>query len=151
MQRHVITKCSALLLVSSLGWARADEPVALPHLDEVASSGSVFVDDPKFGKDPFFPKSTRHIPKIVPQIGLLPDVSPFSQVVGNVVLKGVSGLPGRRLALLNNRTVQAGETVELKVNNQTYKLRCVEVREKSVLVGMDGTTETKEIHLRGGM
>jgi len=67
------------------------------------------------------------------------------------VLKGVSGVPGKRLAMLNNRTVEAGEETEVKINNQTIRVRCVEVRDKSVVIGIEGTAETREIHLRQGI
>lgn len=141
----------ALVLISSILAVRAGQPGAMPQVDEVALTKSVFVDDAKFGKDPFFPKSKRHVPKVVVPIGVVADVSPFTQVLSSLVLKGISSLPGRRLALLNNKTLQAGEETEIKVNNQAFKIRCLEIREKSILLGMEGTTETKEIRLRSGM
>ncbi len=125
---------------------------AMPHLDEVVSTKSAFTDDAKFGRDPFFPKSTRRVPVlVVAPISSTPDASAFNQVVGSVVLKGISGTRGKRLALLNNRTLEAGEEAQFKVNNQLVTVRCVEVREKSVVIGLAGTTETKEIHLRSGI
>jgi len=129
--------------------ARAGQ--ALPHVDEIASNTSVFVDDPKFGKDPFFPKSRRRVPEVVTPVGAAPDRSALDQVLNSIVLKGVSGVPGKRLAMLNNRTVEAGEETEVKINNQTIRVRCVEVRDKSVVIGIEGTAETREIHLRQGI
>ena len=124
----------------------------MPHVDEISSAVSVFVDDPRFGKDPFFPNSRRRKPQVVvAPVGAAPDRSAFMQILDSIVLKGVAGLPGRRLALLNNRTVEAGEITEFRINNQVVKVRCVEVREKSVVVAIEGTAETKEIRLRAGM
>src|SRR6266436_3798483 len=40
------------------------------------------------------------------------DAGFYSQVLGSVVLKGISGLPSKRLALLNNRTVGTGEEID---------------------------------------
>ena len=37
------------------------------------------------------------------------------------------------------------------INNQQIKVRCVEIRDQSVLIGVEGTTETKEIRLRPGL
>src|SRR5580765_1108159 len=49
----------ALLLLWSGTWVRGATPAVMPHLDEVASNQSVFVDDANFGRDPFFPNSGR--------------------------------------------------------------------------------------------
>ena len=123
----------------------------MPQLDEVPSSKSVFIDDPKFGKDPFFPKTKRREPVIpVAQINSTPE-SAFAAILPSIVLKGTSGLPGRRLALINNRTLQAGEDCDIKIGSQSFKIRLLEVRDRSVVVGMEGTAETKEIRMRAGL
>ncbi len=51
-----------------------------------------------------------------------------------------------RLALINNRTVENGEEAEFKFGNRTVKVRCVEIREKSVVIRVDG--QSKELFLR---
>ena len=143
---------SLLLLALSPVGGRAAQPAAMPHLDEVASTKSVFVDDVNFGKDPFFPASKRRVPVVaVPATNVVQDAGFFSQVFASVVLRGISGLPTKRLALLNNRTVEVGEETEIKYNNQSFRVKCLEIREKSVLLGVDGSKETKEIRLRSGM
>jgi|ERR1051326_604716 TRAP-type mannitol/chloroaromatic compound transport system permease large subunit len=146
---HAASGLLTLFLFISLVWSvRSAQPAAVPKLDE--SSKSVFVDDPKFGKDPFFPKSTRRVVQIVaPPIAVSP--GNFSQIFNGIALKGISGVAGKRLALLNNRTFQAGEEFDFRFNNQIFKVRCIEVREKSVVIGIEGTPETKEIQLRQGI
>jgi len=140
--------CLALLPLA----ARAAQSPVLPQVDQISSIQSTFVDDPQFGKDPFFPKSTRHVPKVItPTVSAAPDMSSFTQLLNSVTLKGISGLPGKRLAMLNNRTLEAGEQIEFKINGQPVKVRCIEIREKSVVIGIEGTAETKEIHLRQGI
>ena|SRR5437867_681093 len=146
-----IPTLGALGLIVSLYAVSAAQPAALPHVDEIPSAKSAFVDDPNFGKDPFFPKSGRRKVQIVVPVGVTPNANAFGQVFNSIVLKGISGLPGRRLALLNNRTLEVGEMLEFRINNQLIKVRCVEVREKSVVIGIDGTTETREIRLRQGL
>src|SRR2546426_1046398 len=47
---------------------------SLPHLDQVVSVKSNFIDDPKFGKDPFFPKSSRRVVQVTLPVGPTPDV-----------------------------------------------------------------------------
>lgn len=99
------------------------EPVPLPK--------SVFVDDANMGKDPFFPLSTRRGPqkvKDVPVIDTIPDIA----------LKGVSGAVTRRLAIINNKTFEVGEEGELKSKGQNVRIKCVEIKEKSVVVRING-------------
>ena len=131
----------AILIASSL-LARAATPAAMPHLDEVVAAKAVFVDDPKFGKDPFFPKSDRRKPQVIVPVGTAPDTSALAQILNTIALKGIAGPPGKRLAMLNNRTLEAGEQFDFKYNTQTVRIRCVEIREKSVIIGIDGTPET---------
>jgi hypothetical protein len=138
----------ALLLALAALEGHSAQPSAMPHVDEIPSSQSIFIDDPKFARDPFFPKSQRWKPKIVVAVNNTPDTG--TQILNSFVLKGISGRPGKRLALLNNRTVGVGEISEFRSNNQIFKVRCVEIREKSVLLGVEGTSETKEIFLRSG-
>ena len=143
-----IPTLGALGLIVSLYAVSAAQHAALPHVDEIPSAKSAFVDDPNFGKDPFFPKSGRRKVQIVVPVGVTPNANAFGQVFNSIVLKGISGLPGRRLALLNNRTLAVGEILEIKFNNQLVKVRCVEIRAKSVLLSAEGSTETKEIGFR---
>ena len=118
----------------------AAQPAALPQVEVANSTKSIFTDDPKFGKDPFFPHSIRRgIAEIVTPNAPLADVR-------DLVLKGISGGKDRRLALINNRTVENGEEAEFKFGNRTVKVRCVEIREKSVVIRVDG--QSKEIFLR---
>jgi hypothetical protein len=137
-----------LTLAASTLCGRAAQASALPQLDEVAATNSVFIDDGKFGKDPFFPASTRRAPKVITPVN---PTSDFSQILNNVSLKGISGRPGKRLALLGNRTVGTGEEIEVKVGNQIMRVICLEIREKSVVLALPGGTEKKEIHFRSGM
>ena len=142
---------AVLLIALSVVGGRAAQPAGMPHLDEISSTNSVFVDDVNFGKDPFFPKSVRRVPVIVtPVVKAVPESELYGQVLGSVVLKGISGVRGKRLAMLNNRTVGQGEETNISFNNQSYKVRCLEIRDKSVILGVDGSKETKEIHLRSG-
>ena len=152
MQLDLKLKCLPLLLLilSPLGAQAAQAPL-LPHVDEIPSGKSVFIADPKFAKDPFFPKSQRWTTQVVTPVGVVPDTTALNQVFNGLILKGISGLPGKRLALINNRTLETGEPFEFKINNRAIKVRCVEVRDKSVVIGIDGIAETKELHLRQGL
>ena len=62
-------------------------------------------------------------------------------------MKSISGTPDRRFALLNNQTLGAGETASVKLDGGNIKVRCVEIRERSVVVQVEGEGESREIQL----
>ena len=93
--------------------------------------------DPSSGKDPFFPKSRRL--DAVKGVAVLPIVP--------ITLKGISSAKGKRLAIISNRTFEVGEEADLRLNGRTVRVRCLEIRESSVLVAIDGMAETKELQL----
>jgi hypothetical protein len=97
-----------------------------------------FKDDIGFGKDPFFPRSTRRPKVVVRSTGAEP---PRPTVPENIVLKGVSFTNGRRLAIVNDRTLAEGEEFTLKVHGQPVRIKCVEIKEKSVIVGVGSATK----------
>lgn len=70
-----------------------------------------------------------------------------SALPAGLVLKGLAGPPRRRLAIINNHTVAAGETAEIKVDGRLLKVRCLEVRERSVLLRFDDQAP-QELFLR---
>jgi hypothetical protein len=127
----------ALLLLICGVSARA----ATPTLDVTDPYKSVFVEDPAFGKDPFFPNSTRR--GRVP-VAVAPKV--LNVETPELFLKGLSGTPDRRLAIINNYTFQSGEESLVRVAGVAVKVRCIEIRERSVIVSINGIT--KELKLR---
>lgn len=66
-----------------------------------------------------------------------------------VRLNGISGTPTQRLAIINGKTVAAGETVSLKVDGREWMVHCVSIGDKSALVSIDGVSGTTELQLRG--
>jgi len=62
-------------------------------------------------------------------------------------LTGLSGTAARRFAIINNQTFAAGETAQVKLHGGAVQVLCKEIRAKSVLVQVEGTSETKEIFL----
>ena len=107
-------------------------PAATPQEPQVVKS--VFVDRPNFGRDPFFPNSLRR-GKVV-QDTVVEPVANFN----NIVLKGISGTAEKRLAIINNKTFEAGEDGELRISGHLTKVKIVEVREKSVVISINGVT-----------
>jgi hypothetical protein len=124
----------------SAGAAESRAPTATLKVGTNAIPQSVFVDDER-GRDPFFPNSTRRQHKpAVPE--LIPTVGPAS-----LVLRGITGPPERRIALINNQTFLAGEEAKVRVPGGSSLVKCEEIRERSVVVTIQGGTERFEIHL----
>jgi len=65
-----------------------------------------------------------------------------------LTLQNISGPKTRRLALLNNQTVGAGETARVKLEDKEVRVRCLEIRERSIVVAVEGQEGTREIQLR---
>ena len=72
-------------------------------------------------------------------------VQDFSQLL---VLKGITGPPEKRIALINNLTFSKGEEGEPKAGNGKVKIRVLEIREKSVVISMEGVATPKELLLQ---
>jgi hypothetical protein len=62
-------------------------------------------------------------------------------------LSGLSGPPDQRLAIINGVTISKGETVTVKVEGRTVRIRCLEIRDKSVLVQIEGLNKSRELAL----
>jgi hypothetical protein len=133
----------AVLVLTGLQRASAAEsqvPSATLKVGTNAIPQSVFVDDER-GRDPFFPNSTRRQYK--------PAVPEVTAAVGpaSLVLLGITGPPERRIALINNQTFLAGEENKVRVPGGSSLVKCEEIRERSVVVTIQGGTERFEIHL----
>jgi hypothetical protein len=133
----------AVLVATDFQCAAAAEsrvPSATLKVGTNAIPQSVFIDDER-GRDPFFPNSTRRQYKpAVPEAN--PAVGPAS-----LVLLGLSGPPERRIALINNRNFEVGEENKVRVPGGSSLVKCEEIRERSVVVTIQGGTERFEIHL----
>jgi len=66
----------------------------------------------------------------------------------NLALKTISGTADRRFALLNDQTLTTGETLPVKLLDGKVNVRCVEIREQSVIVAVQGEKGPREIKLR---
>jgi len=129
------------LIAFSYSAQAANEPT---NTTEVVARKSVFQDDAKNGKDPFFPRSTRRGPKAATAVAEV--VAPKV----HLVLKGITGAANRRFALINNQTLVVGETASVRVANGQVRVHCLEIRSDSVLVSVEGSPEQTELRLRGG-
>jgi hypothetical protein len=144
---HSFVKCALVLAFSCWG-ARAETQTNAAAKFAPALIKSEFVADGKVGRDPFFPNSTRGrevIPQVIPT-----NATPQPSLVGlnELALKGISGPIGQRLALINSSTVGIGELAEIRCGRKLIKIRCLEIRDSSVLIALVSTGETRELKLR---
>ena len=82
------------------------------------------------------------------------DVEPLWQlpavpttVPGTLVLRGLSGTGERRLALINDQTLGKSEEARVRVGQTNVMVRCVEIREHSVLLRVNKEAEPFELFL----
>ena len=73
---------------------------------------------------------------------------PEPQYLADIVLKGISGLPSHRLALINNQTIAQDEEGNVKVGLKTLRVKVLEIKERSAIILIKGTSEPKEITMR---
>jgi hypothetical protein len=93
------------------------------------------------GRDPFYPESTRFY-------GGGTNSTPTHEIGAAVLtLQGISGTTNRRLAIVNGRTLAEGEETELLVNGKRLKLRCIEIKNDSASVELEGVR--RELKMRG--
>jgi TPR repeat protein len=75
------------------------------------------------------------------------DEFPEPQYVKEVVLKGIAGPANKRMAIINNKTLAAGEQTQVKLSSKTVTVKCLEVKERSAVVLVEGTTKPRELRL----
>lgn len=63
-------------------------------------------------------------------------------------LQGVSGSANKRLAVINNRSFQAGEEGEIKTAGGRIKIRCEEIRNDAVVVSVGNPPQRIELRLQ---
>jgi len=133
---------AAPLMFSSIGHA---ESKPAPQLAPPNAPKSEFTFRAGYAKDPFFPRSTDNI--IAPPVNLNPGTTPVPSAVPDwISLKGISIISNRKLAIINNKTVGEGEEFSVARSGKTYAVRCVEIKDKSIVISVDGVT--KELSLR---
>jgi hypothetical protein len=72
---------------------------------------------------------------------------PEPQYLKEIVLKAISGKKDHRLVLINNHTFGQGEEARIKAGEKTVNVKCVEIRERSVVISVEGIAKPLEIRL----
>jgi len=149
INRHIQFSSAILFAFLCLSSARAAEAPQL-KVDTVPGQASpflsVFNDNRNFGKDPFFPKSHRR--ELTP-VKATDVVLKEGELPAGMVLKGLSGTKDKPLAIINNKTFGEGEEGEVRVINLLYRVKVVEIKERSIMISVNGTPP-RELALRLG-
>jgi hypothetical protein len=69
-------------------------------------------------------------------------------VPDTLVLRGISGTPQRRFALVNDTTLQKGEQAKVRVGSSNVVVRCVEISDASVVLTVNGASEPTQLSLK---
>lgn len=142
-QKYAVKAFPTLLLLNSDGAAvakvgRYNSPAAfVSHLKEQVDANSP-VTLARKGKE-------REPAEPLPLFGGAPTAPPPKYT--DLTLKSVTGPKNRRLALINNQTFAPGEAAFVRLGDGQVKVRCVEIRDKSVVVAIDGGQERRELRL----
>jgi sRNA-binding protein len=65
-----------------------------------------------------------------------------------IVLKAIAGTAGRRMAIINGQPLGKGDEAKVKAGQKTVSARCLEVKERSAFVLIEGIRQPKELSLR---
>jgi hypothetical protein len=69
-------------------------------------------------------------------------------VPDTLVLRGISGTPQRRFALVNDSTLAQGEEAKVRVGTTKWTVRCVQITENSVVLHVNGSADRTELLLK---
>lgn len=96
---------------------------------------SVFVlpANPKEGRDPFYPASSRPY-----QSAVVPSAKSTELNLDLLVLQGISGQPPQRLAIINKRTFAVGDDAEVSTSQGRLHIHCLEINDNSAVIEVNG-------------
>jgi transglutaminase-like putative cysteine protease/thioredoxin-related protein len=63
-------------------------------------------------------------------------------------LNGISGSAPNRLAIINGKTLAAGESASVKADGRSFTVHCVSIGERSASVSIEGVNGTTELELK---
>ena len=90
---------------------------------------------------------TSYTPQASPAaVWKVPTVAPTA-VPSTLQLKGISGTPEHRFALINNTTFESMEKGSVRVGQTNVSVRCLEINADSVVIQVTGSTEKQQLFL----
>jgi hypothetical protein len=65
-----------------------------------------------------------------------------------LTLRGISGTPNRRFALVNDRTLTKNEVAKVRIGNTNVAVRCLEISQDRVILQINDSPEKTELRLK---
>lgn len=116
-----------ILMAAGLGLLPlAAQPAATPPKLDTQSIFTI-PENPKQGRDPFFPNSNRPFQD-----------SPHGIIPTGLKLVGISGTPNHLLAIINNHTFAVGDEEQVTTSQGKISVLCLEIHEHSTEVEANG-------------
>jgi hypothetical protein len=103
----------------------------------------VLKEEPMKMEDLAEPQNMESKPK-TPQAG---DNLIGSSLLNNLKCKQIVNLPNQRAALITGGVFKAGERKEVTIEGHEVEIHCLEIRDESVLIKIDGVEEPQELSL----
>lgn len=135
--------CLAAVQSPLLGLADGSAPVAATNAPAAAAQipKSEFDESLPSGRDPFYPRSQSR--------GTVGQSTSTSRLPPSMlVLRGVSGPPEKRLAVINNQTFSVGEKKEVVIGGGRILVLCEEIRDDLVVVSVGEPPQRMELRLQ---
>ncbi len=117
---------------------------AAPAQLEIPKSIYIVPTRAKEGRDPFFPNSTREYTTADGKSARSAKTAATADAL--LDLKGFSARPGFRLAIINDHSFGVGEEGEVNTPAGRIRIRCVAIKDDSVVVEIGG--ERRELQFR---
>ena len=127
---------SKILLFLALATAcgsvgRSQPPQPAPAKPAAPRSVFAMPTNPREGRDPFFPESTRPYEEAAPQH---PETA-----MKALAVKGISWEHGRAMVIINNHTFAIGDEGEVLTPGGRVHLRLADIRRDAVVVEVNGS------------
>lgn len=132
-------------------------PKAAPRSTSILSNdipvveipASVFVADfnDRSARDPFYPDASYIHREKESEKKEVPSPVLDNSILKSAKLNGLGGIGDKRWAMINNVTLYLGEEVKLQIGGKLLPIECVSIGEKSVTIGIKGTSIRRQINL----
>jgi hypothetical protein len=91
-------------------------------------------------------EANKQVAEFVPHQQQKSDL-PEPDWVEKIKLNGINGTAENRLAIINGRTLGKDDRIILKIGETKTAIHCLEIRESSVVIAIDGLPGSRELKL----
>jgi hypothetical protein len=130
LRRIMVASLLAAGMMMPSSFAATSPAVSAP---EATKSIFIMPANPKQGRDPFFPDSTRPYESAV--------VNSPSAALSALILKGFSGPPENRLVIINDHTFAVGDEEDITTAVGKIRVRCIAIKDNSAVIEAGGQRE----------